>query len=1148
MNTANELRTRSNFPRKSHPIHRLCPARAVVTQAVTLLCVFFSIVAGIGSVAGAQSLGFVVNSSDGTVTVFGNATNSLEGETNTTDATLQKVTFPTQAGQSAPSLVATAVAPAAGSNTPPARLVYVTDQQNNELWAFDISTISQGNAAAKPVSIASGSCTPPLFNQPGAIVIATPGSSVFGYVVNQGNGTVSIVDLAAASCVAQTAALGTITGMAASPDMNEVFVITATVGSPALWVIDTTATPQIAAQITLNATATAPINLSDPVSIAVQNDAAACYFIAIGDKGNSTLFLLAVGPSGDADPNCPDSVTPILAQLVQAVALTGSNPVGVVSTFAPMPSGADGQSVYAGSAYVADASNNEIWEIDCSTPPSTYSCSVSENGPSTLTNGATPTTIGISLPQTISSDAAVERLAVGDTTYQYVYVAGTVVSPAGSVFEYSDVGVNDGSLLSLTPSAVTLGNGPQGLIFSGADPNDPPVTWFITTSGAAAPFQGPIWVMPVTGELTVLGSTIANLSSPIPALSLNFGTAAGNGLLASTPIFCAPFGSNAGGITDCPGSSPAFGVNAVGGSSSTTSGGQAGSLNFPASTVFTVTLEACSEATGCPPSPSPIDTLLTQQVYAGAVCTLNVSAAPPLQNTSLQDIAIGQTLNASINCFAPASGTPPAGDGIAATITWAPGVTGTVSCTSTTCPPPTTSANGYAYENPTLSFPTNSYSAAKTYTVSVQGTDTSENNIPIFFTGTSASQSITVNGPGITVSPAGTASQPVPVQLLGTEGFAGVASYALSTPTVTWTLTSGGSVCSPACGTISNATVSQIFSIIEGAVVPTLNYNISATYNAPAAVFSGAITLTVSGNGVSAQAFIATTTSTTTPPPSCSFSTPPTTGQTGVLVTVTLACSAPANDGLSVTVDFSDGNPSTMTGTAGSNGTTTLTFTHAYANPGIYTVSITSIADTTSGLFGTPPVAVPINVYLTPTVTPVQSSVELAPGQSATFAVNFSSGLSDANVTFSNFACQHLPSGASCTFSPTSITLDANGNSTNTLQVTVTLGASTSSRVVAPHTPQQILLVASLWGVPLFGLVFLGAGSRGKGRERRRLVWCGVLLILVLMWIPACSSVTQSNLACSSCATPGNYPVTVTGSSVNPELQATTVFTLEVQP
>jgi hypothetical protein len=92
------------------------------------------------------------------------------------------------------------------------------------------------------------------------------------------------------------------------------------------------------------------------------------------------------------------------------------------------------------------------------------------------------------------------------------------------------------------------------------------------------------------------------------------------------------------------------------------------------------------------------------------------------------------------------------------------------------------------------------------------------------------------------------------------------------------------------------------------------------------------------------------------------------------------------------------------------------------------------------------------------------------------------------------------------------------------------------------------LLVASLWGVPLFGLVFLGAGSRGKGRERRRLVWCGVLLILVLMWIPACSSVTQSNLACSSCATPGNYPVTVTGSSVNPELQATTVFTLEVQP
>ena len=38
----------------------------------------------------------------------------------------------------------------------------------------------------------------------------------------------------------------------------------------------------------------------------------------------------------------------------------------------------------------------------------------------------------------------------------------------------------------------------------------------------------------------------------------------------------------------------------------------------------------------------------------------------------------------------------------------------------------------------------------------------------------------------------------------------------------------------------------------------------------------------------------------------------------------------------------------------------------------------------------------------------------------------------------------------------------------------------------------------------------------------------------------------QTNVACPTCAAPGTYPVTVTGSSANPELQASTVFQLTV--
>jgi hypothetical protein len=1093
---------------KTSSIHPFCSAR-ILARAVT----FFFVLAGIGSYAGAQSLGFVVNSTDGTVTVLANATTSLDAQAFSEDV-LQTVTFPTQAGQSAVQLVATAVAPAAGSKTPPTRLVYVTDQKNNELWAFDISTISQGNAAAKPVAITAGSCSP-LFNKPGAIAIAAPGSSIFAYVANS-DGTVSIINLSTSSCVAKTAALGTITAMAASPDGDEVFILTATVGAPAaLWEIPTST--QTAAQV--NAAA---VKLANPVSINVQNDAAECYFLTIGDKGNFNVFLAAVGPS--ADPNCPANATPTSAVIVDSqtpIALQGSNPVSVVSTLVPGPN--------AGSIYVADAAENEVWEIDCSAsnnPPVT--CFVNESSP--VAFSGTPTTMGISLPQSVG-------VATAAILNQYLYVAGT--SAGSSVLQYSNVGVNDG-LFSFTTSSITVGNGPQGLIFSGPDPKDPPVAWFISASGGGPNFQGSTWVMPTSGLLTILGSTIVDLSSPTPNLNLNFGTTAVNGTFGSATIFCAPFGGGTGETT-CPADSGVAGANAVGGQSSTTSGGggqggQPTSLDLPASTVFTVTLEACSEAAGCPASPNPsTDTVLSQEISAGGVCTLTVTPTPP---TALNDIAIGQPLNAQINCVAPAPNIPPVGDNLTATITWKSGTTGTVNCTAQTC---TLSqpVSGYVYENATIAFPSNTYTAAGTYPITISGTDTTE-KIPILFTGTLPT--IVVNGPTISVSPAGTASNPTQVQLLGTQPFAGTLNFSSTTPTVTWTLTSGGAACSPGCGTITNTQATQI--------TGTLDYNISATYNAPSGLVSGTIILTVAGAGASTQAFLATTASSTNPPPACTLSSPPTSGQTGLAVTVTLSCTAPAGDSLSATVNWSDGEPQTMPGTADGTGAVTLTFTHTYANVGNYAVSVTSIQDITTGFSGTPPAAFSVTVYQTPTVTPVQTTVSLAAGQSVTFAVNFSGGVSDANITLTNFACQNLPTGASCAFSPASITLDANGNSNNTLELTVSLAAPPSLTRVAPLRDSQQILLASIWGLPLFGLVILGAVPGDKERKRRRQVWCALLFILVLvvvlMWMPACSSVSQSNVACPTCAPPGTYPITVTGSSVNPQLQASTVFQLTV--
>jgi acylphosphatase len=1096
-------------PSKTSALRQFCSAR-ILARAVALLFDMLFIIAGIGSYGEAQSVGFVVNSADGTVTVLANATTTLDAQ-NFSEDTLQTVSFPTQSGQSAVQLVATAVAPAAGGKNPPTRLVYVTDQKNNQLWSFDISTISQANAVAKPVTIAAGSCSP-VFNKPGAIVIATPGSSIFGYVANQGDGTVSIINLSTSTCAAKTAALGTITGIAASPDMNEVFVLTSTVGAAAaLWEIDTST--QTATKINTSA-----VGLSNPVSINVQNDASGCYFLAIGDKGNSGVFLAGVGPASDA--NCPANATPTTAAIVDSqtnpVTLSGqnsANPISIASTVVP------GQS--SGSIYVADAANNAVWEIDCVTDGGLI-CFVNQSSPIVLNDGATPTTMAISVTQ-----------SVGETTNQYLYVAGTTSS--GPELQNSNIGAS-GGLFSFSDSSVIAGNGPQSLIFTIPDPKDPPVTWFISASGGSGFFRGPTWVMPTTGVLTILGSTIVDLSLPNPTLNLNFGTTAANGQFGSAIIYCAPFGTQNQAATTCPADDGVAGANAVGGQSSTTSGGggpggNETGLDLPASTVFTITLEACSEAT-CPTTPNPAtDTVLSQQIAAGGVCALTLTPSP---NTGLNNVAIGQPVNAQIDCVAPATPKPIAGDNLTATITWKTGTTGTVSCTPQTCTVGTP-VGGYTYENATMSFPSNTYTAAGNYPITIQGSDTTE-GVPILFTGTLPT--VVVNGPTISVSPAGTASNPTPVQLLRTQAFTGTLDFSASTPTVTWTLSSGGAPCSPGCGTITNTQATQI--------TGTLDYNISATYNAPSGLVAGTIILTVAAEGASTQAFLATTASVTTPPPACTLSSPPTSGQTGLAVTVTLSCTAPAGDSLSATVNWSDGAPQTMPGTANGTGTATLTFTHTYATVGNYAVSVTSIQDVTTGFTGTPPAAFSVTVYQTPTVTPVQTTVSLAAGQSVTFAVNFSGGVSDANITLTNFACQNLPTGASCAFSPASITLDGNGNSTNTLELTVSLTAPPTLSRFAPSGDSRQILLASIFGLPLFGLVILGAVPGDKERKRQRQVWCALLFILVLMWMPACSSVSQSNVACPTCAPPGTYPVTVTGSSVNPDLQASTVFQLTV--
>ncbi len=122
-----------------------------------------------------------------------------------------------------------------------------------------------------------------------------------------------------------------------------------------------------------------------------------------------------------------------------------------------------------------------------------------------------------------------------------------------------------------------------------------------------------------------------------------------------------------------------------------------------------------------------------------------------------------------------------------------------------------------------------------------------------------------------------------------------------------------------------------------------------------------------------------------------------------------------------------------------------------------------------------------------PSVTPISATVSA--GGSANFTVTVASANGfDGNV---NLWCQAL-GNISCSFSPVSANLPANGDFTSTL----TLTAKSSTASAGPRQ-SRVRLAFAVLGLPIGALLFAVAGSRQK--------WLGsILLLLVLFWVPSC--------------------------------------------
>lgn len=175
---------------------------------------------------------------------------------------------------------------------------------------------------------------------------------------------------------------------------------------------------------------------------------------------------------------------------------------------------------------------------------------------------------------------------------------------------------------------------------------------------------------------------------------------------------------------------------------------------------------------------------------------------------------------------------------------------------------------------------------------------------------------------------------------------------------------------------------------------------------------------------------------------------------------------------------------------------------------------------------------------LTPTS---QTSLTVAPGQVANYAVSINPEAGFSQTV--GLSCGEVPN-ATCTVSPSSITLDGSHSASATIAV-VTTGASAALKPML-GSPKLVLAFAMMGGV--FGFVGLG-GTRAHRKRSVRLFSAVLMFCLasITLTMPACGG---SSGGSSGGGTPaGTYTVSVTGtfSSGSSKLSHSTNFALVVQ-
>jgi hypothetical protein len=391
--------------------------------------------------------------------------------------------------------------------------------------------------------------------------------------------------------------------------------------------------------------------------------------------------------------------------------------------------------------------------------------------------------------------------------------------------------------------------------------------------------------------------------------------------------------------------------------------------------------------------------------------------------------------------------------------------------------------------------------------------------------------------------------------LTGT-GTAAAAPVATLTSTLAFPSTTVNTTSAPLTATLSNTgnailNISSIaivgtnpgdFAIATGAnacgstLAASASCSIYVTFT-PASAASFTATLTVTDNA-SPTTQSATLTGTGTAPPApvaaltpASLTFTATTGVTSAAQSATLANSGNATLNInSITIaganpsDFAIGTGANACGeTLAAGATCTISVTFTPASVASFTATL-QVADNASGspqttsLSGTGTAVIPPSF----TVSSSTSAQTIQPGGAATYTITVSS----QNGSFANavaLSASGLPTGATATFAPASITPGAaSSNSTLTVQTESATASASKSRSVWPLAAPTLAFL-SMFLLP--------------GKRRRRWI---TLTLLLFASLGAFTTLSACGGGFSLTQQPQTYSITVTGTS-GADVQSTTV-------